>query len=171
MAPYRDRPPEPASAHAEPPKRPQPLRWFWYPALLALGPLGWATLAMVARTPRTIARDQLAALPFPVRHDRDSATDATTWRVPLDHATITLRRAPDGVEAEQLARAAEAAAPGLAVRTIGTTITLAPRAVRANHMVFLADLMCTWGLELHARVGITGMAISWRPPTGPPPSI
>src|SRR5262245_54346375 len=114
MAPYREQPPPEAAARAaEPPKRPRPLRWFWYPALMMLGPFGLLGLAMFGRTSRGIARDRLAALPFPVTHDRESATDATSWPAPLVRATVTLRRAPDGVEAEGIAKRAELAAPWL----------------------------------------------------------
>ena len=138
---------------------------------MMLGPFGWMTLAMVVRTPRAIARDRVTALPFPVTHDPPFAIDGWTRRVAMYGATITLRRAADGVEAEQIARTAELAAPGFAVRIADAAITLAPRDPRANHLVLLADLMSTWGLELHASHGITGLAVAWRPPTGPPPSL
>ena len=145
----------------------QPLRWFWYPTLLALGPLGWLTLAFVGRTPRAVARERLAALPFPVAHDRSSGTDDWTWRVPLASVTVTLRDAPDGIEAERIAHAAEAAAPGLTARVAGATITLAPRNPRGDHLVLLSELLSTWGLALHARLPITGVSCAWRAPTGP----
>jgi hypothetical protein len=119
VAPYREQPSEPPRAKPSSPQAPRPLRWFWYPALMMLGPFGWMTLAMVVRTPRAIARDLVAALPFPVTHDPPSAIDGWTLRVALYGATITLRRAADGVEAEQIARAARTLAE--AIKHAGTS--------------------------------------------------
>jgi hypothetical protein len=129
---------------------------------MMLGPFGLMALAMMGRTARTIARDRLAALPFPVTHDRESATDVWSWRVPLARATLTLTRAPDGIEAESIARSAEAAAPWLSARVTGTTVTLTPRTRRGAHLVLLADLLCSWGLELHSTQPIASVDVAWQ---------
>jgi hypothetical protein len=168
MAPYREQlPPAAAPRATEPPRQPRPLRWFWYPPLLMLGPFGLMALAAVARTARTIARDRLAALPFPVTHDREPPTDAWTWPTPLARVTLTLRSAPDGLEAERIGNSAELAEPLVSARVTGATITLVPRRRRGADLVLLADVLCSWGLELHATHGIVGVDVAWRPRTGP----
>jgi hypothetical protein len=125
----------------------------------------------VARTPRTIARDRLAALPFPVTHDRLSGIDVWSWRVPLAQATVTLRHAPDAIEAERIARDAALAAPALSVRVEAATIALGARHHRDDHLVILADLLASWGVGLHATHGITGVLVAWHPASGPPLSL
>lgn len=167
MEPYRQ-PPRDASQARLPASAVKRHSWWLYALLAACGPFGWLALAAIG-TPRGKANDVLAALPFPVSHDRPAATDETAWRVPLETVTIQLQSAPDGIEADRIARAAEAAAPGISARVDGTAITLGARARRGDHLVMLADLLATWGVALHQAHGIAGVRVAWRPRTGPSP--
>jgi hypothetical protein len=167
------------------PDRPRRLRYLLWGAGIAACALGAALGApfdMIASTAMTTgviaytmsydrrrehAIRALGELPFPIRHDRASATEA--WGLKtygLREVTIRIERALDGVEAERAA----AAAAGLSVAAHGDTLVLGAWPCSRDDVFRLEELLASWGRGLHASHAILDVFIAWER-GGPPISI
>ena len=85
--------------------------------------------------------DELAALPFPVLHDR-----------------------PDAVAFDTMSKIAS-----LSIETRAPVEVTPP--FRPTRMRELAELLTTWGIAVHERYGIVEVRVKWARRSGPPPAL
>lgn len=120
---------------------------------------------------RARALRRLAALPFPIEHDRKSAIDTQSfYRSAIRSVTVRLVSVLDRPALERVARDAEARASGLALRTDGDTIVITSWPWGGNDLLLLEDLLSTWARALPAEHGIAAVMVTWAP-GGPPSSL
>lgn len=108
--------------------------------------------------PGVDAADALVALPFPVTHDRNDAMAFGASHHVL--AVIVRVRDFDAAIVNALPK-------GVNTRIQGTELTLSGLRSRTQ----LANLLTTWGVAVHERVGIIGVEVAWSRTSGPPMSL
>jgi hypothetical protein len=143
------------------------------PAVLSMSPL-WIVAAAIwtaGHRRRARALRCLAALPFPIHHNRKSAID-TYWGYcsAIRSVTVRLVSVLDRPALERVARDAEARAPGLVLLTAGDTIVLTSWPWGGDDLLLLEDLLSTWASALHGEHAIAAVMVTWAP-GGPPSSL
>jgi hypothetical protein len=119
---------------------------------------------------RARALDRLAALPFPVEHDRESAIDTHgVNRSAIRGVTVRLADRLDRPALARAARDAQARAPRLAVIADDDTIEITGWYWGDDDLLLLVDLLCTWAHALHVDHAIAIVRVTWAP--GGPVSI
>lgn len=132
---------------------------------------GAAVMLTVGNHRRARAVHRLAALPFPIEHDRKSAIDThSVHRSAIRSVAVRLVSVLDRPALECVARDAEARAPGLAVLTDGNTIVITSWPWGGGDLLLLEDLLSTWACALHAEHPIATVTVTWAP-GGPPSSL
>ena len=133
------------------------------------------TEGILGRRRRQRSLEALSQLPFELRHDPgDMATPFPTVRR-VARLTIVLAEALPDAAIEQVVLGARLACPGLVATTEPLTdrldqlIVLTRWPNGSDDIWLLANILCTWGSELHTKHGIRQARIEWRP-SGPPPS-
>jgi hypothetical protein len=116
---------------------------------------------------RSRAATALDALPFPVEHNRPSAIEPLLRARRLSSVTIRLGAALAGPDLE---RAIARIGFSLSVKSEGPSLTLSGWPRIADHLGLLAQLLATWGRELHASHGIANVSVNWSS-DGPPLDI
>lgn len=133
--------------------------------------IGGAVTLTVGQHRRARALRRLAALPFPIQHDRKSAVDPqSVYRSAIRSVTVRLASVLDRPALERVARDAEARAPGLALRTDGDTIVITSWPWGDDDLLLLEALLSTWARALHAEHAIAAVMVTWAP-GGPPASL
>ena len=113
----------------------------------------------------------LRTRPYPVVFDRQSAAEPNAIKASaIDNVTVQLSRPLDGVTGERVAAAALAVAPGISVTRRDDAIVLSAWQWGVRDIFVLAQLLATWGDELHAELPIVEVAVTWAK-GGPVPSM
>lgn len=113
---------------------------------------------------RRRAVNRLAALPFPVVHDRPAAAEPLRWAVPIRSIVVTLGVELAGPERE---RVGLAVGDGLCAKFAGDRVTVTAWSWGADDLELLAQLLATWGREVHAKHSIVDVRVEWAS-SGPP---
>jgi hypothetical protein len=184
--PYREAPPSSGLAVLPRPRRAL-VPWPWVAAiasgtaLLGAGAAaGFAVLISVTVglygsivtgwIRRHRATRLLAALPFPITHDRPSAAEPHMRAAPIRRVVIALRASLAAPEAERVAtRAAELLgdATPLSLHISGSRITLAAWPWGTDDLLLLGQVLHTWGTEVHSAHPIAEARVEWV--SGGPP--
>jgi hypothetical protein len=183
--PYREAPPASALAVLPRPRR-SIIPWSWIAAiaaattLLGLGTAaGFAALVSVTVglygsivtgwVRRHRAAKLLAALPFPIIHDRPSAAEPHMRAAPIRRVAIALGASLAAPEAEEAAARAAALLgdASLVLHITGSRITLGAWPWGTDDLLLLAQVLHAWGRELHAAHPIAEVRVEWA--SGGPP--
>ncbi|HEY0190094.1 MAG TPA: hypothetical protein VGC42_03165 [Kofleriaceae bacterium] len=111
------------------------------------------------------ARARLAQLPFPLRHVQPNPGDPFSLnRVGIEAVEITVVHELDRVVCDAIAGDAERRVPGLSATVLAElgVIRLGRWAWGGEDLGALAELLDTWGRELHDRATIRAVEIRWR---------
>jgi len=130
---------------------------------------------ILGRRRRQRSLKALSDLPFALRHDPGDmdAPISTVRRVA--RLTIVLAEALPDATMEQVVLGARLACPELVATTEPATdrldqiIVLTRWPNGSDDIWLLANILNTWGSELHTKHGIRQARVEWRP-SGPPPS-
>ncbi|NVB81575.1 MAG: hypothetical protein HOV81_24490 [Kofleriaceae bacterium] len=184
--PYREAPPSTAVAVLPRPRRAL-VPWPWVAAIAsgmtlvgAGAAAGFAALISVTVglygsivtgwLRRHRATKLLAALPFPITHDRPSAAEPHMRAAPIRRVVIALRASLAAPDAERVAARAAALLDDsslLSLHISGPRITLAAWPWGTDDLLLLAQVLHTWGTEVHSAHPIAEARVEWAS-SGPP---
>lgn len=111
----------------------------------------------------------LTSLPFPIVHDRPSAAEPHMRAAPIRRVVITLRSALAAPDAEHVAARAVTLLgdSALSLHISGPRITLAGWPWGTDDLLLLAQVLHTWGAEVHSAHPIAEARVEWA--SGGPP--
>ena len=159
-------------------------------ALCVLGPPGAAFVAVyvaaigaplsegiLGRRRRQRALKALSLLPFDLRHDPGNMAAPIPTVRRVARLMIVLETALPDATMEQVVLGAQLACPALVATTgpatdrLDQVIVLTRWPNESDDIWRLANMLRTWGTELHARHGIRQARVEWLPSGPPPPSM